>query len=555
MSFISFQFIVFMAVVTLLYYLVPKKYQWVLLLIASYGFFLYGGVTPLIFILSTTLTVYGGGRWMEHVKATAASKKAAKATNRRILTLITVFNFGILLMLKYYNFFAESVNHGLGVFAYDSQLPLINIVLPLGISFYTFQSIGYLIDVYRNKYAAEKSLPRFALFISYFPILVQGPISRYNDLGTQLREEHQFDYRTFKFGMQLALWGFFKKMVIADRIGTAVSTVFGDYAQFDGFQTGLAIILYALQIYLDFSGGIDIARGCSEMLGITLMENFQRPYFGNTVSEYWRRWHIALTSWMRDYVFFPLTLSKFSNKVGKWGRKHIKGSIGKQLPSYFPTFVTFFLIGVWHGAGWGFIVFGLYNATIIVVSMILTPVFQRMIKFFHINEKSFGWKVFQIARTFLIMAAGKTLTRASSVHDAEKGRGDQDGRLRGSFVSHGGSRRDPCVYRGSRAACLFRHGPGSWKLDRAVRDFRTVLHGQRSPGARDGDAGDTGGKAVLCPVDRVSPGLRGSCDPRGLRAGILGVRVRVQELLTTSCMRTRTAAQCRRLKINEKDFY
>ncbi|WP_077391809.1 MBOAT family O-acyltransferase [Mobilibacterium timonense] len=207
-------------------------------------------------------------------------------------------------------------------------------------------------------------------------------------------------------------------MVIADRIGTAVSTVFGDYAQFDGFQTGLAIILYALQIYLDFSGGIDIARGCSEMLGITLMENFQRPYFGNTVSEYWRRWHIALTSWMRDYVFFPLTLSKFSNKVGKWGRKHIKGSIGKQLPSYFPTFVTFFLIGVWHGAGWGFIVFGLYNATIIVVSMILTPVFQRMIKFFHINEKSFGWKVFQIARTFLIMAAGKTLTRASSVHVA-----------------------------------------------------------------------------------------------------------------------------------------
>ena len=418
MSFISFQFIVFMAVVTLLYYLVPKKYQWVLLLIASYGFFLYGGVTPLIFILSTTLTVYGGGRWMEHVKATAPGKKAAKATNRRILTLITVFNFGILLMLKYYNFFAESVNHGLGIFAYDSQLPLINIVLPLGISFYTFQSIGYLIDVYRNKYAAEKSLPRFALFISYFPILVQGPISRYNDLGTQLKEEHPFDYKTFKFGMQLALWGFFKKMVIADRIGTAVSTVFGDYAQFDGFQTGLAIILYALQIYLDFSGGIDIARGCSEMLGITLMENFQRPYFGNTVSEYWRRWHIALTSWMRDYVFFPLTLSKFSNKVGKWGRKHIKGSIGKQLPSYFPTFVTFFLIGVWHGAGWGFIVFGLYNATIIVVSMILTPVFQRMIKFFHINEKSFGWKVFQIARTFLIMAAGKTLTRASSVHVA-----------------------------------------------------------------------------------------------------------------------------------------
>lgn len=175
-------------------------------------------------------------------------------------------------------------------------------------------------------------------------------------------------------------------------------------------------MLYAIQIYADFSGGIDIVRGAAECMGINLTENFRRPYFGNTVAEYWRRWHMSLTNWMRDYVFYSLALSKLSSKIGKWGRKHLRqGNLGKQLPSYLPTFVTFFLIGIWHGAGWGFIVFGLYNATIIVLSMAMTDVFAAVNRALHIRTESPVWRVWQIIRTFAIMVIGKCITRAVSV--------------------------------------------------------------------------------------------------------------------------------------------
>ncbi|MDD6155106.1 MAG: MBOAT family protein [Eubacteriales bacterium] len=403
----------------ILYYLMPKKFQWIFLLIVSYGFYLFSGVKPLIFILSTTLTTYLGARWMEHNKEISAKKSEAKQKNKKVLLLLVLFNFGILAMLKYYNFFAGQMNSHFSLFAYDTKLPLVNIILPLGVSFYTFQAVGYCIDVYRNKYHAEENLARYALFISFFPQIVQGPISRYDNLGKALKEYHYFDYKEFTFGVQLMLWGFFKKLVIADRAGTFVNTVFSDYGKFDGLQTFAAMALYAIQIYTDFSGGIDIARGAAQMMGIDLIENFERPYFATSVSEHWRRWHMSLTNWMKDYVFFPLTLSKTASKLGKWGRKHMKGSmIGKQLPTYIPTFTTFFLIGIWHGASWGFIAYGLYNATIIVLSMILTPAYKAGYKFFHINVNSFLWKLWGMVRTFLIMMVGRTIVRAATVHQA-----------------------------------------------------------------------------------------------------------------------------------------
>ncbi|MGI6212859.1 MAG: MBOAT family O-acyltransferase [Anaerovoracaceae bacterium] len=418
MSFISFKFIIFLLIVLVLYYIVPKKYQWVFLLAVSYVFYLFSGLKPLIFILLTTLTTYGGARWMENIKQKSSVKKSeAKSKNRRVLILLAVLNFGILGMLKYYNFFAKQIDSLFGLFKYDVSMPLVNIVLPLGISFYTFQAIGYCIDVYRGKYHAETNLLRHALFISFFPQIIQGPISRYDDLGKQLREYHYFSYKNFTYGAQLMLWGFFKKLVIADRAGVLVSQVFSDPGSYDGLQTFVAFGIYAIQIYADFSGGIDIARGAAEMAGIDLIENFRRPYFGTSVAEYWRRWHMSLTNWMKDYVFFPIALSKRSARIGRWARKNMKkgSKIAKQLPTYFPTFVTFFLIGIWHGAGWGYIVYGLYNSIIIVGSMALTPAFDKMKGGLHINDKSFAWKCFCIARTFLIMMYGKAIVRASSV--------------------------------------------------------------------------------------------------------------------------------------------
>lgn len=415
MSFVSVGFLIFLAVVIFLYYCVPKKFQWLFLLAGSYAFYLSGGLYMLFFILLTTVTVFCGGLWMQRIKDRSKSKKAAKKINKRILLGEVFLNFGILLLLKYYNFAAVNIGSFFGLFHYDVSLPLINMVLPLGISFYTFQAIGYSIDVYRDKYKAETSLPRFALFISFFPQIIQGPISRYDQLGPQLKEKHYFQYENLTFGLQLMLWGYFKKMVIADRAGVLVSQVFSGYEQYDGLQTFVAMVLYAIQIYADFSGGIDMTRGAAQMMGIDLVDNFRRPYFATSVAEYWRRWHMSLTNWMRDYIFFPITLSKRSAKIGKWGKKHIGGTIGKQLPAYLPTFVTFTLIGIWHGAGWGFIVYGLYNSCVIILGMMFTPVFKRMKTGLHINEKSNGWMVWGILRTFLIMVYGKTISRAESL--------------------------------------------------------------------------------------------------------------------------------------------
>lgn len=401
MSIISITFLLFTLAVFIVYYLVPGRYQWVVMLISSYCFYATGGVGALVFVVGTTLVTYGAGMLMERNKTRNESKKAAKKQNRKVLIGIIILIFGVLFMLKYMRMFTVS--------------PIFAIVLPMGISFYMFQSIGYCIDVYRNKVETETKLLRYALFISFFPLAVQGPISRYGQLGGQLKEEHKFEYNQFTKGLQLMIWGFFKKMIIADRLSVIVGTVFDDYTAFDGTQTAVAIACYALQIYIDFSGGIDIVRGVAQCMGIDLIENFERPYFAPTIADHWRRWHIALTSWMREYVFYSLALSKFSNRIGKWGRSNIKGHIGKQLPSYLPTFVTFFLIGIWHGAGWGFIVFGFYNATVIVLSMMLQPVWEGLNRTFRINTGNPVWKAWQMIRTFIVMSAGRCMTRAVSV--------------------------------------------------------------------------------------------------------------------------------------------
>lgn len=416
MSIVSIDFLIFISIVIFVFFIVPKRAQWIVLLVSSYCFYLFAGITPLVFVFLTTVVVYLGGRLMSSLALASETRKAAKKKMKKVLAAVILLVFSTLFLIKYLNFVVEAASGLFGLFKYDAGNPLMNIMLPMGISFYMFQAIGYCIDIYRGKISAEKNFFRFALFISFFPQAVQGPISRYGDLGEQLSMYHAFSYKNLCFGAQLILWGFVKKLIIADRIAIPVNAVFDNYGDYNGTQILIAIILYAIQIYADFSGGIDIVRGTAECMDIKLVENFQRPYFGNSVAEYWRRWHISLTSWMRDYVFYSLALSKMSNKIGKWGRVHIvKGNIGKQLPSYLPTFVTFFLIGIWHGAGWGFIVFGLYNATIIVGSMALSGLFESINGKLHINTDCFIWKGWQIIRTFAIMVVGKCITRAISV--------------------------------------------------------------------------------------------------------------------------------------------
>lgn len=417
MSIVSLEYLLFVAIIFAVYYIVPKKgsYQQIVLLIASYSFYLFAGITPLIFVLLTTGSVYFAALQMEKIRQNAENKRAAKGPMRKWLIGIMLFIFGILFVLKYYNFFADGVNGLFTTFKYDTKLPLVNMILPMGISFYMFQSIGYSIDVYRGKIEAEKSLFRFALFISFFPQAVQGPISRYDNLAPQLNAEHKFSYERFLYGLQLMIWGFFKKLVIADRLSIPVAAVFGSYTDYDGLQIFIAIICYALQIYADFSGGIDIIRGVAQCLDIELIENFKRPYFATSVPDYWRRWHISLTEWMRDYVFYSMTMSKAMGNVRKWSKKHLKGRAAKQLSSYVVTFTVFFLIGVWHGSGWGNIMFGLYNATVIVLGLIFKEELDALTVKLKVNTECLSWRIWQILRTFTIMVVGKTFARATSI--------------------------------------------------------------------------------------------------------------------------------------------
>ncbi len=354
------------------------------------------------------------------------SKEDKRSLKKQLTTRVKRVQFAaallallVLVVVKYLNFAITNINSLFSLFSYDLNMPLVNVIVPLGISFYTFMSIGYVIDIGRDKYRAETNFFKYALFISFFPSIVQGPISRYDDVGVQLREGHAFDYDKFTKGAQLILWGFFKKMVIADRIYPVVQTVFSDaWSDYSGSVLFFGMLAYAAQIYCDFSGGIDITRGAAQMFGIELPENFQRPYFSASVSEYWRRWHATLGSWMRDNVFYTIMLSKPVSKLSKWVRAKFGAYAGKMVPTVITPFCVFFLIGIWHGANWKYVAFGLYNATIVAGGILLTPLFQKAVKALRINTETFSWKLFQILRTFLVLGISKILVKSPGLSAA-----------------------------------------------------------------------------------------------------------------------------------------
>lgn len=430
MSYTTLNFLLFVGVVTLVYFLFPvKKYQWTVLLAASYYFYLLTGYRYAVYILLTTATTYGSALWMDSIAQKGKQqleahkkewdreqKKAFKAQIKKrklaISTATLVLNFGILGFLKYYNFFAGSLNDLLGGLGFSFSAPTLHLILPLGISFYTFQSMGYVLDVYQEKVPAERNFFKTALFVSFFPQIIQGPIGIYNQLAVQLYQPRKFDFTQFKYGCMLMLWGYFKKMVIADRALIPFNAVLDNYGDFGGTTLLFTVLLYALQLYMDFSGGIDITRGVAQLLGIHMSENFRRPYFARTINEYWRRWHISLGGWMRDYVFYPVATSKlFLNiskqmKRSKFGATKFGGHVAKVLTTSFTSLIIFTLVGVWHGANWKYVGFGLWNGGIIMLSTILEPVFESWTRMLKINTENVFFRLFQMARTFVVVLIG-----------------------------------------------------------------------------------------------------------------------------------------------------
>lgn len=425
MSFTSGAFLLFFTLLLAVYYLVPGKWQWKLLLAASYVFYAFAGWWAVCYILATTLTTWlaavkiGGhyadqAAWLAANKETAdreekkARKAAAKGRARRWMLFGILFNFGVLAVVKYTDFILGNVNALLSLFT-GARAPLPGFLLPMGISFYIFQSMGYLLDVYRGKYPPERSLGKTALFVSFFPQLIQGPISRFNELAPTLLAEHRWDTRAVSFGLQRMLWGYFKKLVVADRLMAAVNTLSGSPEEYRGLYVLVLMVVYAVTLYADFTGGIDITIGAAQTLGVEVAENFRRPFFSKNTAEYWRRWHITMGSWFRDYIFYPASVSKPMLKLTQWCKARFGMGAAKRVSAYLVTMLTWFVTGVWHGASWNFIVWGLLNGVIILVSQELAPLYARFHERFPRIGNTFGYRLFQVGRTFLLMSAVRVL--------------------------------------------------------------------------------------------------------------------------------------------------
>ena len=426
MLFTSYEFLAFVALLLFGYYLIPKRAQWPLLLAASLIFYWLAGPKYLIFLLVTAASTWGTAVLMSrNLQAQDAAlesnravwskeeRKAFKAGEKkkrfRLLILGLTFNFGILAVLKYTGFAVHNVNRLLHTFGVENTMKIPSLLLPMGISFYTFQSMGYLIDVYREKTSAQRNPVKFLLFVSYFPQLVQGPISRYADLGSQLTAEHAFDARCLRRGLERVLWGYFKKLVIADRALIVIQSLLDEPQEYRGMYVLMMILLYTVQIYADFTGGIDITIGLSEALGIRLTENFNRPFISRSTKEYWNRWHITMGTWFTDYIFYPLSVCKPMQKLSKFSRAKFGNAVGKRIPVYLATIATWFLTGLWHGAGWNFIVWGLLNCLVILVSQELNPLYECFHRKFPRLSSSTAWHCVQAARTVLLMGVIRTL--------------------------------------------------------------------------------------------------------------------------------------------------
>ncbi|UCC39015.1 MAG: MBOAT family protein [Candidatus Aminicenantes bacterium] len=393
MSFNSLGFLIFFPLVVSLYFAVSYRFRWIFLLGASYYFYMCWKVEYVLLIIVSTLIIYWTG--IQIAKHQIRSKK------RMFLILALVSNLGILFLFKYFSFFNDSLRSVINLMNIFYNVPSFNVLLPVGISFYTFQALSYSIDVYRGKREPERHLGVFALYVAFFPQLVSGPIERSTRLLPQFYKKHDFDYQRVTDGLKLMTWGFFKKIVIADRLAILVNQVYNHPTDYHGTLLLIATYFFAFQIYCDFSGYTDIAIGAAEVMGFELMDNFKRPYFSKSISEFWRRWHISLSSWFRDYVYIPLG----GNRVKKWRW-------------YYNLIVVFLITGLWHGARWTFVIWGGLHGFYYIFSMWTKQSRGKLSKLFHLNRLPSIDKILKVFITFHLVLLGWIFFRANSLSDA-----------------------------------------------------------------------------------------------------------------------------------------
>lgn len=432
MNITSLTFLLFILAVFAVYYMIPKSFQWIVLLAASIFFYIYGGIKSVLYILTTSVSIYVATRGIqinferqeEYFKANKESltkaerrqyQKKQQVVRKYIMLAALILNIGILCVLKYFHFALEQINGALLLLGHGQIVDTFTFLVPLGLSFYTFQATGYLLDVYWEKCVAEKNYFKVLLFISFFPQITQGPISNYQQLSTELFAEHRLEYQNYTRGFQRMIWGFVKKMLLANILANYVQDVFSNYSQYTGVTVFLGAVMYSIQIYADFSGYMDIMCGFCEVLGIHLTENFERPYFSKSIAEYWRRWHISLGTWFKNYIYYPIAISNWNRKLAKVVKVRYGKRLGDTIPASIALVVVWFATGLWHGASWAYIVWGGVNGLFIIFSLWMEPVYDKTKKTLRIDESKWLWRAFQTIRTFILVTFIKVLPEVGTL--------------------------------------------------------------------------------------------------------------------------------------------
>lgn len=392
MLFNSFHFLYFFVIVTSLYFLLPHKFRWMLLLISSCYFYM-SFVPVYILILGFTIVI-------DFFAGILIEKNAGKK-KRAFLIASLIANIGVLAIFKYYNFINENLTLLLTELNASNHLPYLSILLPIGLSFHTFQAMSYTIEVYRGNQKAERHFGIYSLYVMFYPQLVAGPIERPQNLLYQFRKKHSFDYQRVVDGLKLMAWGLFKKVVIADQLSLLVNPIYDQPNQYHGLNFLIASFFFAFQIFCDFSGYTDIALGAANVMGFNLMKNFNSPYHAKSISDFWSRWHISLSTWFKDYLYIPLGGSRVS--VPRW---------------YFNLFIVFLISGLWHGANWTYIVWGALNGFYLIFALITRGARQRAASFLRIDKIPLVYSAIQIITTFILVDIAWIFFRAHTINGA-----------------------------------------------------------------------------------------------------------------------------------------
>ena len=400
--------LLFLPAALIVYQVTPARYRKFVLLAFSWLYFFLCSRLLIFYLLGTTVGVYLLAIAMYRVQEAASRKKLLCAAGVAGL-------FGVLLYVKYTNFFIRVLNQlGAGNSGWQ-EIPAVKILVPIGISYYTLEAVGYLLEVYWGRQKAERSFVRVALFLSFFPQTMEGPIARWQDTAMQLTEGHGLTSENLRDGSVRILWGLFKKMLIADRLNTAVNALFTNYTQYQGAMTAVSGIFYALQLYMEFSGVVDIILGSAQMFGIRLPENFRQPFFSQTASEFWRRWHITLGVWCKTYLFYPVTTSRLTMRWNRFARKKCGKYVARIGVTAIALTPVWLFNGLWHGPQWNYIFYGIYYLVLLWLEEVLVPVKKAFYDKTGFSSSHTFWHLFRILRTWIIIFTGEMFFRAAGL--------------------------------------------------------------------------------------------------------------------------------------------